>query len=213
MPTRSKSYHSRYDSHLLIYRQKTPKYHSYLRLSQRRINYRHCQSTQTRSQNYYVDGRRRQHSFLYWQTLPVLPYLCPSPPYRKSQNYQDLQKDGARVAMVGDGINDAPALAEAEVGIAMSTGTDIAIESAGITLLHGDLSKVAKGHQTFPSYHAHHSPKIFSGLSSTTLSVSPLPPASSTLFSASSSTPAIARCGYGFLFRFRCYQLPQAKNT
>jgi Cu+-exporting ATPase len=94
-----------------------------------------------------VTGDSRKTAEIVGRKLGIEQIKSEVLPEQKSEVIREFQKQGLRVAMAGDGVNDAPALAQADIGIAMGTGTDIAMESSSITLVKGDLSGAVRAHR------------------------------------------------------------------
>jgi Cu+-exporting ATPase len=91
-----------------------------------------------------VTGDNRTTAEAVARRLGIEELIAEALPDQKREIVRRFQEEGRIVAMAGDGINDAPALAQADVGIAMGTGTDVAMESAGVTLVKGDLSGIVR---------------------------------------------------------------------
>jgi Cu+-exporting ATPase len=91
-----------------------------------------------------ITGDSRSTAQAVARSLGIDDFQAEVLPEKKSEIVKRLQQEGRTVAMAGDGINDAPALAQADVGIAMGTGTDVAMESGGIILVRGDLAAIVR---------------------------------------------------------------------
>jgi Cu+-exporting ATPase len=91
-----------------------------------------------------VTGDSRTTADAVGRALGLDDVIAEVQPAEKAEIVKRLQAEGRVVAMAGDGVNDAPALAQAHVGIAMGTGTDVAMESAGVTLVRGDLRGIVR---------------------------------------------------------------------
>jgi Cu+-exporting ATPase len=91
-----------------------------------------------------LTGDTRTNALVVARALGIHEVEADVLPTQKGEAVRRLRAQGRRVAMAGDGINDAPALAEAEIGIAMGTGTDVAMESAGVVLMRGDLAGIVR---------------------------------------------------------------------
>src|SRR5262249_52052321 len=91
-----------------------------------------------------VTGDNRQTAEAIAKQLNISEIHSEILPQQKSEVVKQLQQQGRIVAMAGDGVNDAPALAQANVGIAMGSGTDVAMQSASVTLVKGDLQGIAR---------------------------------------------------------------------
>jgi Cu+-exporting ATPase len=94
-----------------------------------------------------LTGDNRTTALAVAQRLGISEVEAEVLPENKGEIVKRLRSEGRVVAMAGDGVNDAPALAAADVGVAMGTGTDVAIESAGVTLLKGDLQGLVKARE------------------------------------------------------------------